>query len=118
MKRRTAALPPLGEFEIVVLLAVLHLTQSDEMQSYGSTIVQEIARRTGRDVSRGAVYVTLDRLEAKGLLASRTGDTAPERGGRPRRFFRATHAGLTAAKHSVATLARMRAGLEPVLGDL
>lgn len=118
MARRSSALAPLGEFELVVLLAVLHLSQRDETQSYGSTIVREIAQRTGRDVSRGAVYVTLDRLQAKGLLASRSGGKTPERGGRPRRLFRATPAGLAAAKHSVATVARMHAALEPLLGDL
>jgi PadR family transcriptional regulator PadR len=113
-----SAQPPLGEFEIVVLLAVLHLTHPPDGQAYGSTIVKEITRRTGRAVSRGAVYVTLDRLEAKRLLHSRTGDAPPERGGHPRRAFRATPTGLRAARHSIATLARMQAGLEPVLGHL
>jgi DNA-binding PadR family transcriptional regulator len=111
--------PPLGEFEIVVLLSVLHVNrEGGQSRAYGSTIVQEIAGRTGRDVSRGAVYVTLDRLEGKRLLTSRTGDAPPERGGHPRRYFRATPMGLRAAKHSISVLARMHAGLEPVLGDL
>lgn len=112
---------PLGEFEIMVLLAVLHLSTGDDPApdaAYGSTIVRRIADRTGRDVSRGAVYVTLDRLTSKGLLASRTGDAPPERGGHPRRIYRVTRAGLQATRHSLSAFARMQAGLEPIIGQL
>lgn len=116
-----SAQPSLGEFEIMVLLAVLHLSSGDAGPAdvaYGSTIVREITARTGRDVSRGAVYVTLDRLEVKRLLTSRAGDAPPERGGRPRRVYRVTAAGLKATRHSLSVLARMQAGLEPVIGRL
>jgi DNA-binding PadR family transcriptional regulator len=109
---------PLGEFEIMVLLAVLHLSRAADLEPYGSTIIREITARTGRDVSRGAVYVTLDRLEAKRLVASTSGDAPPARGGRPRRVYRVTPAGLRATRHSLSTLARMQAGLEPVIGRL
>jgi DNA-binding PadR family transcriptional regulator len=116
-----SAQPPLGEFEIMVLLAVLHLSSGDAAgtdAAYGSTIVREIATRTGRDVSRGAVYVTLDRLEAKRLLTSRAGAAPPERGGRPRRIYRVTPPGLRATRHSLSAFARMHTGLEPVIGRL
>jgi DNA-binding PadR family transcriptional regulator len=107
-----AASPPLGEFEVTVLLAVLHLGGDGA----GTTIRDEIQRRTGRNVARGAVYVTLDRLEDKDLLASRLDAATPERGGHPRRFFSVTAAGLKQLRHSLAMLGRMRAGLESVLG--
>jgi PadR family transcriptional regulator PadR len=104
---------PLGEFEVIVLLAVLHCAGN----GVGVEIRDEIERRSGRKVGRGAVYVTLDRLDEKGLLTSRSGAASPERGGHPRRFFSVTAAGLRAVKQSLATLERMRAGLDPVLGD-
>jgi DNA-binding PadR family transcriptional regulator len=105
---------PLGEFEVVVLMAVLHLDD----EAFGSAIRDEIERRTGRAVSRGAVYITLDRLEEKGLLASRTGDASANRGGRPRRLFTVTPLGVRSVKHAISMLTRMHKGLEPVLGDL
>jgi PadR family transcriptional regulator PadR len=74
----------LGELEHVVLLALARLGAED---AYGMAIVDEIGVRTGRDVSVGAVYSALDRMERKGLLASEIGDPSPERGGRARRFF-------------------------------
>jgi len=105
---------PLGEFEVVVLMAVLHLSSD----AYGSTIRDDIERRSHRQVARGAVYITLERLQEKGLLASKMGDTTPGRGGRPKRLFRVTPAGVKAVKQSVAVLTRMHKGLEPILGDL
>jgi PadR family transcriptional regulator PadR len=104
-------LSPLGEFEVVVLLAVLH----NGSEAYGSTIRQAIEARTGRPVSRGAVYVTLDRLEDKGLLRSSLGEALAERGGRPRRYHRLTPRGLKALRSSLDRLTRMRVGLEPLL---
>jgi DNA-binding PadR family transcriptional regulator len=108
---------PLGEFEVVLLMAVLHLSQAGD-DAFGSAIRDEIERRSGRPVSRGSIYITLDRLEEKGLLTSRTGGTAADRGGRPKRLFRATSAGRKAVKLSMTLFARMHAGLEPVLGKL
>jgi DNA-binding PadR family transcriptional regulator len=105
---------PLGEFEIVVLMAALHL----EGSAFGSAILEEIEARTGRRISRGSVYITLDRLEEKGLLSSRLGESSPSRGGRPKRLFRVTASGIAAVKHSVGVLARMHKGLEPLLGRL
>jgi DNA-binding PadR family transcriptional regulator len=105
---------PLGEFEVVVLMAVLHLRDD----AYGSSIRDDIEGRAGRPVTRGAVYITLDRLEEKGLLSSKLGGATPGRGGRPKRLFRVTAAGVKAIKQSVAALVRMHRGLEPILGDL
>src|SRR5207245_3572384 len=73
----------LGEFEHVVLLAVLRL--GDE--AYAVSILDEIERCTGRSISRGSVYITLDRLETKGYLRSRLADPTPERGGRAKRYY-------------------------------
>ena len=66
-------------------------------------------------VSRGALYVTLDRMEAKGLLSSRLGEPVPGRGGRPRRYLSVTESGITALQESRATLTRMWEGLDTVL---
>ena len=100
--------PPLGEFELIVLLAVLQLGE----QAYGVPVREEILRRTGRDVARGAVYVTLDRLSRKGYLRSRLGEATAERGGRPKRYFEMTARGSRALRESLAALERMREGLE------
>ena len=86
----------LGEFEQMVLLAVARL----RAEGYGVTLRQEIAERTGRDVSIGSVYATLDRLESKGLLTSRESDPEPVRGGRARRLFRIEAAGIRALEES------------------
>ena len=78
----------IGEFEQVVLLAVARLDDA-----YGMTVRREIEHQTSRDVSIGSVYITLDRLLAKGYVAERPGDPTPTRGGRTRRVFTLTKAG-------------------------
>jgi DNA-binding PadR family transcriptional regulator len=98
----------LGEFEQVVLLAALHLGEA----AYGAGVSEAIAGRTGRRVSRGALYVTLDRLEAKGLIRSRLADPSPARGGRPRRYVEVTGPGLRALRESRAVLLDLWRGLE------
>jgi DNA-binding PadR family transcriptional regulator len=105
----------LGEFETLIILAILQVSE-DGGEAYGSVVRDDIRRRTGRDVPRGSVYVTLDRLEEKGLVASREGGTSAARGGRPKRVFRVTPAGLRAVKASVAAVIHMHRGLEAVLG--
>ena len=105
----------LGEFETLLLLAVLHLTEQKQ-DAYGSAIRAEIETRTGRSVSRGSIYITLDRLEEKGLLASREGGASPARGHRPKRIFKVTPAGLRGVRASVGAVMRMHRGLEGVLG--
>ena len=98
---------PLGEFEQLVLLAVLLL----EDAAYAVSVREAIERRTGRPVSRGAIYVTLSRLDDKGYLDSRLGDPTPERGGRAKRLYRVKPVGVAALKLSLGALDRMRAGL-------
>jgi DNA-binding PadR family transcriptional regulator len=105
----------LGEFETLLILAILHLTEQKK-DAYGSAIREEIETRTRRAVPRGSIYVTLDRLEEKGLLASREGGASAARGNRPKRIFRATPSGTRAVKVAVLTLTRMQRGLEGVLG--
>jgi PadR family transcriptional regulator PadR len=85
---------PLGEFEVIVVMAEVHLGETGA----GAAVREEIARRTERAVARGAIYVTLDRLEAKGLLTSRLDKATPKRGGHPRRFFKVTALGLRCGK--------------------
>ena len=101
----------LGEFEQLVLLALTRLGQD----AYGVPITEDIVRRTNRDVSLGAVYKTLERLEAKGLIASRIGAPTAERGGRRKKYFRLLAAGQRALRESIASLRRMTEGLEPGL---
>ena len=97
----------LGEFEHVILLALLRL----EDRAYGVTVRQEIELRTDREVSIGAVYATLDRLERKGYVASHRGDPTPERGGRSKRFFRVTADGVRAVTRTHRALESMKEGL-------
>ena len=104
----------LGEFEVVVLMAVLHVGDD----AFGSAIRDDIEARSGRAVSRGAVYITLDRLEEKGLLASTLTEGTSARGMRPRRYFRLTPDGVSTLKSSLGLVARMHKGLEAVLGRL
>ena len=101
----------LGEFEQMVLLSIVHLGED----VYGVPIVDEIERRTGRAVSPAAVYVTLRRLEQKGLLSSSMSNPTPERGGKARRYVRVTSSGLDSLRESRRILDRMWKGLDPRL---
>jgi DNA-binding PadR family transcriptional regulator len=100
--------PSLGEFEQIVLLAVLRLKDA----AYGVSIRREIAQRTGRDSASGALYTTLDRMERKGLVKSRMGDATPERGGRAKRYYRITVSGSTAIARAQHGYQRMLEGLK------
>ena len=104
-KSRTSAL---GDFEQLVLLGVLRL----DADAYGAAIRQEIHARSGRDVSINAVYTTLDRLEAKGLLRSWVGEPTPQRGGRRRKFYGLRPAGIAALRHAYRAFTAMADGLE------
>ena len=101
----------LGEFELVVLLAVVRVQED----AYGPRILEEIETRTQRSVSRGSVYITLDRLESKGLVRSRKGEATPMRGGRKKRLFKATAAGLKSVRRALNELENLSEGLEPLL---
>jgi PadR family transcriptional regulator, regulatory protein PadR len=98
----------LGEFEHIVLLAILRLGED----AYAIPIREEIEERTGRSVARGALYTALERLETKRCLRSRMSDPLPERGGRSRRYFTVTQAGLGAIRESRRGLLRLWQGLE------
>jgi len=97
----------LGEFEQLVLLAIVHL----KTDAYGMTIRRQIEERTGKVVAIGALYTALERLERKGYVSSTLSDPTPQRGGRAKRLFRLERAGTAALKRSRDTLARMWAGL-------
>jgi PadR family transcriptional regulator, regulatory protein PadR len=98
----------LGEFEQIVLIALLRLGKD----AYGVPIRQEIEHRIKRTVTVGALYSTLDRLEIKGYIASWFADPTAERGGRSKRFFRVEPIGLKALKRSQEALAVMLEGLD------
>ena len=89
----------LGEFELVVMLAVIRLGEG----AYGVPVYREIEEQTGRGAAFGTVYATLDRLERKGLVRSDLGDPTPERGGRAKRYYRATAQGLRAVRQARRT---------------
>ncbi|MGE0158596.1 MAG: PadR family transcriptional regulator [Gemmatimonadales bacterium] len=97
----------LGEFEQMVLLAILHVSAAKEGEAYGVPIVEEIERRTGRTVSRAAVYVTLRRLEKRGLVTSWMSAPTGERGGKARRCVRVEPRGLDLLRESRRAMARM-----------
>jgi len=86
----------LGDMEHLVLLAILRLGQ----EAYGIPILDEVCARSGRDVSRATVYVALKRLEQKGLVTSKLGESTPERGGRAKRYFKLKPSGLKALRES------------------
>ena len=102
----------LGEFEQLILLAILRL----EGQAYGVTIRTEIAEHAGRRVAPGALYTALDRLEDKGLVKSRFGEPTPQRGGRAKRYFTVTAAGTKAIARAQHAFQRLLEGLD-VLRD-
>ena len=97
----------LGEFEQIVLLAIFRLGD----QAYGVPIRREIGERAGREVTVGALYSTLDRLEAKGHVSSWFADPTAERGGRSRRYFRVEPAGLEALGRAREMYERMWKGV-------
>ena len=97
----------LGEFEQLVLLAIVQLGP----EAYGMTIRRQIEERTERSVSIGALYTALERLERKGYVVSTMTDPTPQRGGRAKRTFRLQRGGATALKRSRDMLTRMWAGV-------
>jgi len=99
----------LGDFEQMVLLAIVHLGG----EAYGIPIVEEIERRTGRSVARAAVYITLRRLEEKGFVSSWMSDPTPERGGKARRYVQLTSDGARALRDARQVAERMWQGLDP-----
>jgi PadR family transcriptional regulator PadR len=111
--RRRPPPDPLGEFEQLVLLTLVRLGDD----AYGATIRREIESRTGRTLAISAVYVTLGRLEAKGLVSLRVGDPTPERGGRRRKHVSLQPAGRRAIAHAYRQFSVMTEGLEEEFGS-
>jgi DNA-binding PadR family transcriptional regulator len=102
----------LGEFEQVVLLAILRL----DKQAYGVSIRAEIAACTGREPAPGALYTTLDRMEEKGVVRSWFGEATPQRGGRAKRYFALTKAGRASLVSAQRAYRNLLDGLD-LLGD-
>ena len=98
----------LGEFEQIVLLAILRLGE----EAYGVTILAEIAARTGRNPSPGALYTTLHRMEDKGIITFRDGSPTPERGGRAKRFVAVTQPGRGALASAQSAYRSLLDGLD------
>jgi PadR family transcriptional regulator, regulatory protein PadR len=105
---------PLGEFEQMVLLALVRLGAD----AYGATVRREIQLRARREVSISAVYTTLERLEQKGLVRSRVGEPTNERGGRRRRHFELLPLGARSLRDAYDAIAGMTAGIERRLKTL
>jgi PadR family transcriptional regulator PadR len=104
----------LGEFELMLLLAVVHLGE----EAYGVPISRELEGNRGRSVSIGSVYAALERLETKGLVVSDLGDPTPERGGKAKRYFRITKEGLRQIHETRRVLTRMWQALPELKLDL
>jgi len=105
------AAPPLGEFEQLVLLSLLRLGPD----AYGASVSLEIEQHTGRTVSVSAVHTTLDRLEEKGFVRSRLGESTPQRGGKRKRHYLVQPAGLRALQQAIRAVRRLSDGLDDLL---
>lgn len=104
----------LGEFELMVLLALIRLGDG----AYGVPIAREIEARSGREAALGSVYASLERLEEKGLARSRLGEPTAERGGRAKRFFQVTAEGLREARETQRALESLWRGVPDLGGGL
>jgi DNA-binding PadR family transcriptional regulator len=98
--------PRLNDFELMLLLATLRVDEA-----YGVQIAREVEQTTGRRVLMGAAYTALDRLQARGLVASRLGEPTAERGGRAKRYFIVTPLGLEAVREARQALETLWTGV-------
>lgn len=101
-----------GGFELQVLLAVMRLGDD----AYGVPVAETIEAASGREVAAGSVYITLDRLEAKGFVTSRLGESTPERGGRAKTYFRITAQGVRVVRQAQRTLVQLWSGVPQLQG--
>lgn len=101
----------LGDFEQLVMLAVMRLDDD----AYGTSIRAELKARAEREVSPGAIFTTLERLESRGLVTSRYGEPTPERGGRRKRYYKLSADGRKSLARSLRAVRRLLQGLEPRL---
>ena len=104
----------LGEFEQIILFSLLQLGE----HAYGVSIRDVIEERTGRHVSTGAIYTTLGRLEERGLVTSRVGDSTPGQAGRPRKYYTLTTSGARSLQEAYDTIQSMAGGLTTRLSRL
>ena len=102
----------LGGFELQVLLAVMRLGED----AYGVPIADTIEEASGREIAAGSIYITLDRLESKGLVTSRLGESTPERGGRAKTYFHVTGKGVRAVRAAQRTLVKLWSGVPELKG--
>ena len=102
----------LGGFELLVLLALMRVGDD----AYGVPISEAIEESSGREVAIGSVYITLERLERKGFVASRLGEPTAERGGRAKTYFRVTANGLRAVRQAQRTLVNLWNGVPQLRG--
>lgn len=102
----------LTDFELMILLAILRVGEG----AYGVLIAREIERTSGRRAVLGAVYAALDRLERHGFVASALGNPTPERGGRAKRFFAVTPAGVDAVRSTQRALVSLWTGIPELKG--
>lgn len=102
----------LGEFELIVMLVLLRLGDN----TYGVPILREIEENTGREVGIGSVYAALQRLERKGMVSSRVGEPTPERGGRAKKYFHVTNAGMRQVRATQKALVALWKGLPQLEG--
>ena len=110
---RTPPPSALGEFEQIVLMALLRIGA----EAYGAVVCMEIEKRSGRTASLSAVHTTLERLEGKGLVRSRIGDPTPQRGGKRKRHYEVATLGMKALQASYRSIRKMADGLEDLLGE-
>jgi DNA-binding PadR family transcriptional regulator len=103
----------LGNFELMTLLALMRLGED----AYGVTIAQELEEQTDREVVVASVYATLERLQERGLVTSSLGDSTPERGGRAKRYFRITGAGMREVRDARRSLMNLWKGLPELKGE-
>jgi len=103
----------LGDFELMVLLALMRLGED----AYGVPISREIEQQSGREVAAGTVYAALERLEEKDLVSSELGESTPQRGGRAKRYFRITKKGLREVREARNALIRLWRGLRELEGE-
>jgi PadR family transcriptional regulator, regulatory protein PadR len=105
----------LKDFELMVLLAVLRL---DDDTAYGVPISVEIEQTTGRAVAMASVYAALERLEERGWVSSRVGESTSQRGGRAKRYFRVTTKGVRRVREAKGALVKMWTGIRELQGDM
>jgi DNA-binding PadR family transcriptional regulator len=109
-----SGVPAVAEFELRVLLTVHRLAGG----AYAVAVHEDLQKRTGQRASLGAVYITLNRLERKGLLDSRLGDPSPARGGRAKRYYRLSRPGVAAVRQEGRIMRRLWDGLDVALDKL